>query len=320
MKDLLITRLDAVAVASDSLQVRHRRPLPSYTLFSPYIISRLASARDRRFLFGVCRSRRYGSLLSDILRPGGPSVAEIATQKITLAVADGSTMDAYVARPANHGKYPAILVFQEAFGVTAHIRDIAERFAKAGLVAIAPELFHRTAAPGAEIAYNDTSTAMQHARAGSTEQLVLDIRSAYEWLTKDSGVHTDRIASVGFCMGGRASFLACAKVPLQAAISFYGGGIAPTLLPHVAELRAPILFFWGGKDKHIGQDQIRAIVDECKRVGKPYVNVEFSEADHAFFRDVGPAYHPGAASLAWNLTEAFLHLHVREPHRRARIR
>ncbi|MFZ0645806.1 MAG: dienelactone hydrolase family protein [Candidatus Acidiferrales bacterium] len=247
-------------------------------------------------------------------------MAEISTQKTTLPVADGSTMDAYVARPANPGKYPAILVFQEIFGVNAHIRDVTERFAKAGLVAIAPELFHRTAAPGLEISYDDFPAGMRHAQAITTEQLVLDIKSAYEWLAKDSGVHTDRIASVGFCMGGRVSFLACAKVPLQAAISFYGGGIAPSLLPHVAEIHAPILFFWGGQDKHIGQDQIRAIVDECKRLGKPYVNVEFSEANHAFFRDVGPSYHPGAASLAWNLTESFLHLHVREPHRRARIR
>jgi carboxymethylenebutenolidase len=92
------------------------------------------------------------------------------------------------------------------------------------------------------------------------------------------------------------------------------------LLPHIAELHAPILFFWGGRDKHIGQDQIRAIVDECKHLGKPYVNVEFSEADHAFFRDSGASYHAEAAGLAWGLTESFLHLHVKEPHKRARIR
>jgi carboxymethylenebutenolidase len=247
-------------------------------------------------------------------------VEEIVTQKITLAVADRSKMDAFVARPKNPGKYPAILVFQEAFGVTAHIRDVTERFAKVGLVALAPELFHRTAPPGLEISYDDLPAGMKHARAATTDQLIFDIKSAYEWLANDPGVHTDRIASIGFCMGGRVSFLACAKVPLQAAISFYGGGIAPSLLAHVAELHSPILFFWGGLDQHIGQDRIREIVDECKRLGKPYINVEFSDANHAFFRDVGPQYHPGAARLAWNLTESFLQLHVREPHKRARIR
>ncbi|MGC1635650.1 MAG: dienelactone hydrolase family protein, partial [Candidatus Acidiferrales bacterium] len=96
-------------------------------------------------------------------------MAEISTQKTTLPVADGSTMDAYVARPANPGKYPAILVFQEIFGVNAHIRDVTERFAKAGLVAIAPELFHRTAAPGLEISYDDFPAGMRHAQAITTE-------------------------------------------------------------------------------------------------------------------------------------------------------
>jgi hypothetical protein len=112
----------------------------------------------------------------------GPRVEEIATEKVNLAVADGSTMDAFVARPKSHGKYAGILVFQEAFGVTAHIRNIAERFARIGLVAIAPELFHR-AAPGIEIKYDDLPAAMQYARASTTDQLILDIKSAYQhWL------------------------------------------------------------------------------------------------------------------------------------------
>ncbi len=68
----------------------------------------------------------------------------------------------------------------------------------------------------------------------------------------------DRIASIGFCMGGRMSFLASSTVPLRAAISFYGGGIAPALLPRAANLSAPMLFFWGGLDKHIPPEQIRS--------------------------------------------------------------
>ena len=80
---------------------------------------------------------------------------EIATRKTSLAVADGTTMNAYVARPAKCAEHPGLLVFQEMFGMNAHIRDVADRFAQAGLVAIAPEFFHRSAALGAEIAYND---------------------------------------------------------------------------------------------------------------------------------------------------------------------
>jgi carboxymethylenebutenolidase len=244
---------------------------------------------------------------------------EIATEKISLAVSDGSTMNAYVARPTHAGKHPGILVFQETFGVTAHIRDIAERFARIGIVGIAPELFHRAGA-GIEVGYDDLPKAMQYARAVTTENLIDDIKAAHDWLTKNPNVHRDRIASIGFCMGGRVSFLACTAVPLQGAVSFYGGGIAPSLLPRIPNLHAPVLFFWGGLDKHIGQDQIRPIIEDCKKLGKPYVNVEFSDADHAFFRDVGPNYNPTAARLAWNLAVSFLDLHIQRPDKRARIK
>jgi carboxymethylenebutenolidase len=234
-------------------------------------------------------------------------------------VADGSTMGAYVARPADGAVHPGLLVFQEAFGVNAHIRDVTERFARAGVVAIAPELFHRTA-PGFEGKYDDFPAVTSHLKAMTVEGTTQDIRAAYDWLSNDPQVRKGAIASIGFCMGGRASFLANATVPLQGAISFYGGGIAPALLPQVGHLHAPMLFFWGGKDKHIGADQIRAIVDECKRVGKPYVNVEFSDADHGFFCDARPSFHPEAAQLATGICEAFLHFHIHKPELRTRVR
>src|SRR5271168_774077 len=79
---------------------------------------------------------------------------QIATQKATLQVADGSAMNAYVARPADGAPRPGMMVFQEAFGVNAHIRDVTERCARSGLVAIAPELYHRTAT-GFEAKYTD---------------------------------------------------------------------------------------------------------------------------------------------------------------------
>ncbi len=246
-------------------------------------------------------------------------MAEIMTQKASLQVADGSAMNAYVARPADGGVHPGLLVFQEAFGVNAHIREVTERFARAGVVAIAPELFHRTA-PGFEGKYDDFPATVPHMKAMTVEGLAEDIRAAYAWLQGDPQVRKDAIASIGFCMGGRASFLANATVPLQAAISFYGGGIAPGLLPQVASLHAPMLFFWGGRDTHIGQEQIRAVIEECKRAAKPYVNVEISDADHGFFCNARASYHPDAAKFAWSICEAFLHFHVHKPELRTRVR
>ena len=108
-------------------------------------------------------------------------MANIATEKITLPVADGTSMAAYVARPAGDGKFPGMLVFQEAFGVNAHIRDITERFAREGYVAIAPELFHRTA-PGFEGRYDDFPSAMQHLQALTEAGQAADLRAAYDWL------------------------------------------------------------------------------------------------------------------------------------------
>ncbi|MFZ3215112.1 MAG: dienelactone hydrolase family protein [Candidatus Acidiferrales bacterium] len=244
---------------------------------------------------------------------------KIATLSVTLQVADGTAMAAYVARPADTAPRPGLLIFQEAFGVNAHIREVTERFARAGLVALAPELFHRTA-PGFEGHYDDFPAVTPHLRALTTEGMQHDIRAAYDWLRNDPQVRTDRIASIGFCMGGRASFLANATVPLQAAISFYGGGIAPALLPLVPSLYAPMIFFWGGRDQHIGHDQIRAVVDACKQHDKPYVNVEISDADHGFFCDARPSYNPAAADLAWNVCESVLHYHVHRPDVRTRVR
>jgi carboxymethylenebutenolidase len=243
----------------------------------------------------------------------------IVTQNISLKVADGSCMNAYVARPTRPVKHPGILVFQEAFGVNAHIRDVTERFAKIGVVALAPELFHRTA-NGFDAPYTDFTSTIPHMKAMTHEGNIEDARAAYEFLRNDAGVHPDRIASIGFCMGGRVSFLACATLPLQAAISFYGGGIAPELLQRVPQLNAPILFCWGGKDKHIGKDQTKAIADECNRAGKPFVNVDFSDADHGFFCDARATYHEASAKLAWSLVESFLYLHVKEPQKRSRVR
>jgi carboxymethylenebutenolidase len=242
---------------------------------------------------------------------------EVVTEKIALKVEDGSSMSAFVARPGGAKKSPGLMIFQEAFGVTAHIRDVTERFAGEGFTAIAPELFHRTA-PGAELSYNDFPAVMPHMQALTTENLGSDIRAAFEWLRGDSQTDGSRIGCVGFCMGGRTSYVACATVALKGAVSFYGGGIGPSsrgpsLLHLAPSLEAPILFFWGGQDKHILPDQTRAVEDALDQTGKEYVNVRISFADHAFFRDGGPNYSAKAAALAWKLTQEFLNLYVKNP-------
>jgi carboxymethylenebutenolidase len=239
-------------------------------------------------------------------------MAEIRTGGVTLQVEDGTTMSAYVAQPQDGRPRAGILVFQEAFGVNAHIRDIADRFAREGYHALAPELFHRTA-PGFEGAYNNFEAAMPHVRALKEQDLEADARCAYTWLRTDLATPETPIACIGFCMGGRVSFLTNSVLPVKAAISFYGGGIAPNpmssgLLSRAGDLHAPQLLLWGGLDKHIGPEQTLAVAESLHKAGKPFVNVEFSDAGHGFFCDARPSFNAAAAQQAWALTHAFLNV------------
>lgn len=233
---------------------------------------------------------------------------EIKTETITLSVSDGTAMPAYVAKPLSEGHHPGLLVFQEAFGVNAHIKDVTERFAREGYTAIAPALFHRTDGQF-EGSYTDFGAAMPHMQALTDTGQAADIQAAYAWLTGAGAVTA--VASTGYCMGGRASFLADALLPLKASISYYGGGIAPSgffpdLLGKASDLHAPVLLFWGGLDEHIGSEAVRAVEDALKAAGKPYEQMIFSEADHGFFCDARASYHPEAARQAWALTLEFL--------------
>jgi carboxymethylenebutenolidase len=231
---------------------------------------------------------------------------EIRKQHVELEVRASRPMAAYVAQPASAGRHPGLMVFQEAFGVNSHIRNVTDRFAAQGYVAIAPELFHRTAPPGFEGNYQDFPAVMPHAQAVTAETAEADVAATYDWLLSNSGVATDRISGIGFCMGGRVAFLANSVLRLRSAVSYYGGGIAPGLLDRAASEHGPVLLFWGGLDKHITAEHRRAVVEALSASKKPYVNVEFSNADHGFFCDERAIYEPNAARQSWALTLEFL--------------
>jgi carboxymethylenebutenolidase len=244
---------------------------------------------------------------------------EIRSENVTLKVNDNSTMQAWTARPAAPGEYPGLLVLQEAFGVNAHIRDVTERFAREGFTAIAPELFHRTA-PGFEVRYDDFPSTMPHLKALTEPNMEADLRAAYAWLAANE-IAEKQSAAIGYCMGGRAAFLAALTLPLACGISYYGGGIAPSatnpgLVARVNDLRAPMLFFWGGLDKSITPEHALAVTTALRAAQKPFVSVEVSDANHGFFCDARPAYNASAATLAWPLTLAFLRAHLAAAHSR----
>jgi len=234
------------------------------------------------------------------------------TEYVTLSVGDGSSMRAYVAHP--DGKPRAgLLVFQEAFGVNAHIRDLTERFAREGYLSISPELFHRTA-PGLEAGYTNFAEVMPHMQALTDAGLAADIQAAYQWLKKGEAKDL-AVGSTGYCMGGRVSILAALTVPLECAVSYYGGGIAPggrfpSLIDRLKDLKAPTLYFWGGLDGHVGSDAVHAVEAALSAAKKDYVHVVFSTADHGFFCDARASYNAVAARQAWSLTLEFFNVHL----------
>jgi carboxymethylenebutenolidase len=223
---------------------------------------------------------------------------------VTLEVREATSMNAYVATPQGNGPFPAVILFQEAFGVNEHIKDVAGRIAAEGYVVIAPELFHRTAPAGYTAAYDDFPAVMPHFQALTTEKLADDAQAAYDWLLKQDNVRKDRIGCIGFCLGGRTSFIANSVLPLAASVSFYGGG-AHTVADKASTLHGPQLFFWGGKDQHIKPEHIQEVTDAVQAAGKDYINVVISYADHGFFCDKRPSYNADAAKEAWAMTLAF---------------
>jgi carboxymethylenebutenolidase len=229
-----------------------------------------------------------------------------SSTRVTVEVADGTQMQAYVSRPDSPGPHPGIIVFQEAMGVNAQLRGVADRYAKLGFVAIAPELFHRIQ-PGFETSELNMEVLMPFIRAMTAENFALDAAAAYRWLTTDGGVALDKVAAMGFCMGGRAAFVANSVVPIAAALSYYGSGIAPALLDRVPKVHGPHLFFWGGRDKGIPPEQRRAVADAMREARKTFVDVEFSNCDHVFFNSTVPSrYNEAAAKQSWALGVAFL--------------
>ncbi len=229
-------------------------------------------------------------------------------ETVTLTVSDSTQMQAHVARPLGTAA-AGIIVIQEAFGVTEYIRSVTDQFGQQGYLAIAPEVFHRSAEAGTELSYSDYPSVAPHMQALTNEGLIADLKAAYDWLSAQ-GIPEGRIAALGFCMGGRASFLANATLPLACAVSFYGGGIAEQLLDRVEKLAGPQMLLWGGKDDHITPEKTRAVSDALTARGKPFVEVTFSEAGHAFARTADNHYHESSAKEAWALVDAFLGEHL----------
>lgn len=236
------------------------------------------------------------------------SRAPIHTAHLEITVTEGAPpMGAYLACPSAPGPHPALLILQEIFGVNAHIRDIAERFAREGYVTLAPALFHRIpgAGSGYEGSYDDVPASMAVAMKLDPAGVSADLGAAHRYLANHQAVRATHIGALGFCMGGRLAFLANAVLPLAAAVSYYGN-VPAEMLGLAAKQSGPVLFYWAGKDSYISTEQHRAVAEAMRAGQKPCVDVEFSGVDHGFYCDARSSYDRAAATQSHALTTAFL--------------
>ena len=246
-------------------------------------------------------------------------MADLKPDIVDLKVPDG-TMATFDYRPSGDERLPAIIVIQEIFGVNENIQSIARRFAEEGYATTAPDLFHRTGRLQI-IKYGDMDTVAK-AREGMTDDgLVEDLKAVVAHLQADPRVDPDRIGIVGYCMGGRVSFLAAARVPgLAAAAVYYGGGIvpregspadAPRLVDESPNVGCPIVGFWGGQDQGIPAAHVDEIEAALKAASKDVQMNKYPEAGHGFFCDDRPSYNEAASKDAWPKTLTFFGKHLK---------
>jgi len=215
---------------------------------------------------------------------------------------------AYLAQPQAPGTYPGIVVLQEIFGVNSHIRDVTERIAKLGYVAIAPALFERVA-PRFQTGYTpeDIEVGRKYAwMQTKASELLSDIQSAVDYLKTLPQVKPSAIGCIGFCFGGHVAYLAATLPDIKATASFYGarittatpGGGAATLT-HTPEIQGTLYAFFGMEDASIPKEQTDEIEAELEKYKIPHRVFRYDGADHGFFCDQRASYNPKAAAEAW---------------------
>ena len=227
-------------------------------------------------------------------------------EMVPVKASDG-TMTGYFSRPEGSGPFPGVLVIMEAFGLNQHIKGVADRIAREGYLALAPDLYYRS--PDGVAGYDDLPKALQLMGGLSDAKIVADLRAAHGWLQAQPGIRGDRIGVTGFCMGGRASFMAACHLPVQAAAPFYGGGIGRSFqtnerTPHpplddAAGIGCPMLVFYGDKDGFIPLDEVELVKGRLQQLGKRAEVIVYPGAEHGFFCDERPSYHAPAAQDSW---------------------
>jgi carboxymethylenebutenolidase len=239
---------------------------------------------------------------------------QITTRNIGLTT-DDSLMRVYVAEPKPEGQYPGILYYSDIYQLGRPITRLADRLAGYGYVVAAPEIFHRLEPIGTVIEPNDLGRLKGNDDARRTEiaHYDADARAVLEWLKAECRVASNKLGTLGFCIGGHLAFRAALNPDVKAAVCCYptgihngklGRGVADTI-DRVNEINADVLTIFGTLDPHVPLEGRQTILQALNQAKVAHKSLLY-EADHTFMRDDGYRYDPMATDAAWEEIVQFL--------------
>ena len=232
--------------------------------------------------------------------------AGVTANFVTVPAADVE-LDAYLAVPDGDGPFPIVVVLQEIFGINAHIREVTERIAGEGYVAIAPALYQRLA-PGFEAGYGDDEVKIgrHYKELTCASELLGDITAAIAIARAQPVAQGGGVGCIGFCFGGHVAYLAATLPEVRATASFYGAGLVnwcpgggePTVA-RTPEVGGKLWCFFGNDDGSIPADQVAEVAAKLEDCAIDHRIFRYDGAGHGFFCDRRGSYDAAAAADAW---------------------
>jgi carboxymethylenebutenolidase len=238
-------------------------------------------------------------------------------ETITISGHGGDEIEAYLARPLDSGARGGVVVIHHMPGYDAATKEIVRRFAVHGYNALCPNLYSREA-PGADP--DDAAAAVRAAGGVPDDRLVGDVDGAARYLRALDGAN-GKIGVIGYCSGGRQTFLSACSLQIDAAVDCYGAfvvneppeGAPVTMKPILGlapQLSCPLLGLFGAEDNFPAPEETARLSAELDRLGKPHEFHTFDDAGHAFFSVDRPAYRPAAAVEGWKHVFEFFGKHL----------